>query len=120
MAANISPNYLMNHSHYGTVRGGSQQRFEHFRKLVISHKKAPQSLWKTASTAGERLLRLRGGGDAVYATTANKGHTEIVFMWKMENFCFSTEENYGILSPLFYRRYNSDTVNFGEAGSEEN
>jgi hypothetical protein len=35
-------------------------------------------------------------------------------------FCFSTEENYGILSPLFYRRYNSDTVNFGEAGSEEN
>ncbi len=60
------------------------------------------------------------GGDAVYATTANKGHTEIVFMWKMENFCFSTEENYGILSPLFYRRYNSDTVNFGEAGSEEN
>ena len=60
------------------------------------------------------------GGDAVYATTANKGHTEIVFMWKMENFCFSTEENYGILSPLFYRRYNSDTVNSGEAGSEEN
>lgn len=60
------------------------------------------------------------GGNAVYATTANKGHTEIVFMWKMENFCFSTEENYGILSPLFYRRYNSDTVNFGEAGSEEN
>ena len=73
----------MNHSHYGTVNGGSQQRFEYFRKLVISHKKAPQSLWKTAATVG---------GDAVYATTANKGHTEIVFMWKMENSAFQQKK----------------------------
>ena len=34
----------LGHSHYGTVNDGSQQRFEYFRKLVISHKKAPRSL----------------------------------------------------------------------------
>lgn len=33
-----------------------------------------------------------GGGDAVYATTANKGHTEIVFMWKMENSAFQQKK----------------------------
>lgn len=32
------------------------------------------------------------GGDAVYATTANKGHTEIVFMWKMENSAFQQKK----------------------------
>lgn len=47
---------------------------------------------ETASTAGERLLRLCGGGDAVYATTANKGHTEILFMWKMENSAFQQKK----------------------------
>ena len=43
-------------------------------------------------SGGTAFAALRWGGDAVYATTANKGHTEIVFMWKMENSAFQQKK----------------------------